>query len=73
MKDCPDRYGCLLQALRLMKNQTGARHALILIARKGFQLNLKEMQEIFRWDYSTLSRNVHAAERKLKQGVKINE
>jgi len=73
MKDCPDRYGCLLQALRLMKNQTSARHALILIARKGFQLKLKEMQEIFRWDYSTLSRNVHEAERKLKKGVKIND
>ena len=71
MKDCPDRYACLLQAFRLMKNQTSARHALILIARKGFQLKLKEMQQIFRWDYSHISRLAAKAERKLRKGVQI--
>jgi DNA-directed RNA polymerase specialized sigma24 family protein len=65
VKDCPDRYACLSDALKLLRNQLSPREALIFIARYYLQLKLVEMEEIFRWDFSHLSRLAHKAERKL--------
>ena len=68
MKDCADkkRYQCLADALRLLRNQMSARDALLFIGRYYFQLKLTDLEQIFRWDYSHISRLAAKAERKMK-------
>ena len=56
----------LSDALKLLRNQMTAGEALIFIDRYYFQLKLQEIEQIFRWHYSHISRIATKAERNLK-------
>jgi len=60
------RYICLSDALKLLRNQMSPRDALIFIARFYYRLKLKDLESIFRLDLTNISRVVQKAERKLK-------
>ncbi len=60
------RYICLSDALKLLRNQMSERDALIFIARFYYKLKLKDLESIFRLDHSNISRVAQKAERKLK-------
>ncbi len=66
--DCTirQRYICLSDALKLLRNQMSERDALIFIARFYYKLKLKDLESIFRLDLSNISRVAQKAERKLK-------
>ena len=71
MNACADRYDCLQQALRLIKNQPSPRHTDI-DCKKGIQIEAEGNERNYQGDFTTISRNVHEAERKLKSGVKTH-
>jgi hypothetical protein len=56
----------LADALRLLRNQMSPRDALLFIGRYYFRLKLEDMERIFRWDFTHISRIVRKTERKLK-------
>ena len=66
--DCSirQRYICLSDALKLLRNQMSERDALIFIARFYYKLKLKDLESIFRLDLTNISRVAQKAERKLK-------
>ena len=66
--DCTirQRYSCLSDALKLLRNQMSPRDALIFIGRFYYRLKLKDMKKIFHLDHSNILRVAQKAERKLK-------